>query len=122
MQGLFSSEIGNLFTCLYAVQFIGLCRRHFRQRVGAGRSKSGISPGWAASAERETGIELSRATLDDWVMRVGDLLRPISAAMGQELMSGSYNLDLPNPALRARSQTHHHIVIHEEYLVIDVTS
>ena len=30
---------------------------------------------------RETGIDLSRATLDGWVMRVGDLLRPISAAM-----------------------------------------
>jgi len=39
---------------------------------------------------RETGIDLSRATLDGWVMRVGDLLRPISAAMSQELLSGSY--------------------------------
>jgi transposase len=39
---------------------------------------------------RETGIDLSRATLDGWVMRVGDLLRPITAAMGQELMSGTY--------------------------------
>jgi len=28
--------------------------------------------------ERETGIELSRATLDCWVMRIGELLRPIS--------------------------------------------
>jgi transposase len=40
--------------------------------------------------ERETGIELSRSTLDGWVMRVGELLRPISVAMGQELLSGSY--------------------------------
>jgi transposase len=39
---------------------------------------------------RETGIDLSRATLDGWVMRVGDLLWPITAAMGQELLSGSY--------------------------------
>src|SRR5271165_2762610 len=39
---------------------------------------------------RETAIELSRATLDGWVMRVGELLRPITAAMGQELLSGSY--------------------------------
>jgi transposase len=39
---------------------------------------------------RETGIDLSRATLDGWVMRVGDLLRPITAAMGQELVSGTY--------------------------------
>jgi transposase len=44
----------------------------------------------SAILERETGIELSRATLDSWVMRVGELLRPISAAMGQELLSGSY--------------------------------
>jgi transposase len=40
--------------------------------------------------ERESGLELSRATLDRWVMRVGELLRPISAAMGQELLAGSY--------------------------------
>ena len=40
--------------------------------------------------ERETGIELPRATLDGWVMRVGELVRPITAAMGQELLSGTY--------------------------------
>src|ERR1700726_1827224 len=44
----------------------------------------------SAILERETGIELCRATLDGWVMRVGELLRPITAAMGQELLSGSY--------------------------------
>ena len=44
----------------------------------------------SAILERETGIELSRGTLDSWVMRVGELLRPISAAMGQQLLSGSY--------------------------------
>jgi transposase len=44
----------------------------------------------SAILERETGIELSRATLDSWVMRVGELLQPISAAMGRELLSGSY--------------------------------
>jgi transposase len=44
----------------------------------------------SAILERETGIDLSRATLDGWVMRVGELLRPIAAAMGQELLSGSY--------------------------------
>jgi transposase len=44
----------------------------------------------SAILERETGIELSRATLDSWVMRVGESLRPISAAMGQQLLSGSY--------------------------------
>jgi transposase len=44
----------------------------------------------SAILERETGIKLSRATLDSWVMRVGESLRPISVAMGQELLSGSY--------------------------------
>jgi transposase len=40
--------------------------------------------------QRETGIEIPRATLDGWVMRVGELLRPITAAMGQELLKGDY--------------------------------
>ena len=40
--------------------------------------------------ERETGIELSRATLDGWVMRVGELLRPITGAMAEELLAGNY--------------------------------
>jgi hypothetical protein len=40
--------------------------------------------------ERETGIELSRATLDSWVMRVGELLRPITRAMPLELLAGNY--------------------------------
>jgi transposase len=44
----------------------------------------------SAILERETGIDLSRATLNGWVMRVGELLQPITAAMGQELLSGSY--------------------------------
>jgi transposase len=40
--------------------------------------------------ERETGLLISRATLDGWVMQVGDLLRPIVAAMRQELLGGGY--------------------------------
>jgi transposase len=40
--------------------------------------------------ERETGLEISRATLDGWVMRVGELLRPITGAMAQELLAGNY--------------------------------
>ncbi len=40
--------------------------------------------------ERETGLELSRATLDGWVMQVGELLLPVVAAMRQELLRGSY--------------------------------
>jgi transposase len=44
----------------------------------------------SAILERETGIELSRSTLDGWVMRVGELLRPITVAMAQELVAGNY--------------------------------
>ena len=44
----------------------------------------------SAILERETGIEISRATLDGWVMRVGELLAPMVAVMGRELLAGSY--------------------------------
>lgn len=44
----------------------------------------------SAMLERETGVEISRATLDGWVMRVGELLIPVAGAMGRELVGGSY--------------------------------
>jgi transposase len=44
----------------------------------------------SAMVERETGVEISRATMDGWVMRVGELLSPIAAAIGRELVSGPY--------------------------------
>jgi transposase len=44
----------------------------------------------SAILERETGLEISRATLDGWVMRVGELLSPIATAIGRELVSGTY--------------------------------
>jgi len=44
----------------------------------------------SAILERETGIEIHRATLDGWVMRVGELLLPVAAAMRAELVSGTY--------------------------------
>jgi transposase len=40
--------------------------------------------------EREAGVEIGRATLDGWVMRVGELVTPITAIMGRELVSGTY--------------------------------
>ena len=43
-----------------------------------------------AMIEREAGVEISRATLDGWVMRVGELLQPVAEAMRQELLRGSY--------------------------------
>jgi transposase len=44
----------------------------------------------SAMLERDTGVEISRATMDGWVMRVGELLIPLARAMGRELLGGSY--------------------------------
>ena len=44
----------------------------------------------SAILERDTGLELSRATLDGWVMRVGELLIPVMGAMREELLKGTY--------------------------------
>jgi transposase len=40
--------------------------------------------------KREAGVELSRATLDGWVMRVGELLEPVIGAMRRELLTAGY--------------------------------
>ena len=40
--------------------------------------------------ERDCGIQISRATLDDWVMHVGETLRPLVGVAGRELVQGSY--------------------------------
>src|SRR6202049_2931162 len=40
--------------------------------------------------ERALGLEISRATLDGWVLKVGELLVPMVAAMRRELISGTY--------------------------------
>ena len=39
---------------------------------------------------RDIGLAISRATLDGWVLKVGELLIPMVAAMRRELISGSY--------------------------------
>jgi hypothetical protein len=44
----------------------------------------------AAMLERDAGVEISRATLDGWVMRVGELLQPVVEAMREDLLKGSY--------------------------------
>ena len=44
----------------------------------------------SAILEREAGLQISRATLDGWVMRVGQLLVPLVTGMGRELVKGSY--------------------------------
>ena len=43
-----------------------------------------------AILEREAGVEISRATLDGWVMRVGELLQPMVEAMRRDLLAASY--------------------------------
>jgi transposase len=40
--------------------------------------------------EREAGLKIGRATLDGWVMRVGELLQPVIAAMRKNLLRASY--------------------------------
>ena len=44
----------------------------------------------AAMLEREAGLDIGRATLDGWVMRVGELLQPVVEAMRQDLLRESY--------------------------------
>jgi len=39
---------------------------------------------------RDTGIDISRATIDGWVMRVGELLTPLVGVMRKELLEGTY--------------------------------
>ncbi|HEX7895432.1 MAG TPA: IS66 family transposase [Terriglobales bacterium] len=43
-----------------------------------------------AMLQREAGVDISRATLDGWVMRVGELLEPVAGAMRADLLSASY--------------------------------
>jgi transposase len=40
--------------------------------------------------ERDAGVEIGRATLDGWVMRVGELLGPVIAAMRRDLLNAAY--------------------------------
>ena len=40
--------------------------------------------------ERDIGLKIGRATLDGWVLKVGELLIPMVGAMRRELISGSY--------------------------------
>jgi transposase len=44
----------------------------------------------SAVLERETGVEIHRATMDGWVMRVGEVLMPVAEAMRRELLAGTY--------------------------------
>jgi transposase len=39
---------------------------------------------------REAGWELSRSTMTDWMMKIGEMLQPVTAAMRQELLATPY--------------------------------
>jgi len=43
-----------------------------------------------AMLARDAGVEISRATMDGWVMRVGYLLSAIALAMRKEVLAGRY--------------------------------
>jgi transposase len=40
--------------------------------------------------EREAGLLINRATMDGWVMRVGELLQPLVGVMRKDLLAGGY--------------------------------
>jgi transposase len=44
----------------------------------------------SAILERETSVEISRTTMDGWVMRIGEILSPIATAIGRELVQDTY--------------------------------
>jgi transposase len=44
----------------------------------------------SAILERDAGVSISRATMDGWIMRVGEMLIPVVETMGRELVAGSY--------------------------------
>jgi transposase len=44
----------------------------------------------SAILRRETGVGISRVTMDGWVMRVGELLAPVTAAMRRDILNGGY--------------------------------
>ena len=44
----------------------------------------------SAILKRDTGLDIGRATMDGWVMQVGEMLRPVVSRMQSELLAGSY--------------------------------
>jgi transposase len=65
----------------------------------------------AVMLEREAGVEIGRATLDGWVMRVGELLTPVVGAMRRDLLAGSYlqadETPVPVQMQDQRGENHH---------------
>jgi transposase len=68
----------------------------------------------SAILERETGLEISRATLDGWVMRVGEMLMPLAQAIGREVLDGGYiQADETTVAVQMHDRRGHN---HQAYL------
>ena len=59
----------------------------------------------AAILERDAGAEIGRATLDGWVMRVGELLEPVVAAMRQDLLRALRTCKPTRQSFRCRCTT-----------------
>ena len=64
--------------------------------------------------QREAGVEISRATLNGWVMQVGESLIPVREAMRRHLLAGSYlQADETTVAVQTRDKTGQN---HQAYL------
>ena len=64
--------------------------------------------------EQETGLQLSRSTMDGWVMQVGQMLMPVVGAMKNELLRGSFlQADETPVAVQMRDRRGHN---HQAYL------
>ncbi len=64
----------------------------------------------SAILTREMGVFISRATMDGWIMRAGDLLKPVVMAIGKELVGGSYMQadETPVPVQMSSKRGKHH--------------
>jgi transposase len=64
----------------------------------------------SAMLERDTGVSISRATMDGWMMQVGGLLIPLVGAMGRELLAGTYIQadETPVPVQMSDKRGKHH--------------
>ena len=64
----------------------------------------------SAILERETGVSISRATMDGWIMRIGEMLIPVTGAMKKELVAGTYiqadETPVPVQMLERRGKNH----------------
>ena len=64
----------------------------------------------SAMLERDTGVSISRATLDGWIMQAGESLIPVAAAIGRELLSEGYIQadETPVPVQMPEKRGKHH--------------